>query len=123
MCSVTALRWSVRGTEAGRSVLSADLTVLGKTGWTWRVLGHESAWVSRPQVEGFLSFGGASGLLCPLRENAGIFQRVWELERVGGMQKGPDVQAREPGDQVLGFGEKEGWERGCRGDIACPLGT
>lgn len=62
-------------------------------------------------------------LLCPLRQDAGTFQPVWELERELGMQKGPDVQAGEPGGQVLGFGEREGGERGCRGGSACPLGT
>lgn len=80
-----------------------------------------SAWVSRPQVEGFLALRGH--LLCPLRQDAGTFQPVWELERELGMQKGPDVQAGEPGGQVLGFGEREGGERGCRGGSACPLGT
>lgn len=57
MCSVTALRWSVRGTEASQPVLPPELTALGRTGQTWRVLGHGSKGVWGTDTEWALTVG------------------------------------------------------------------
>lgn len=57
MCSVAALRWSVRGTEASQPVLPPELTALGRTGQTWRVLGHGSKGVRGTDTEWALTVG------------------------------------------------------------------